>query len=177
MQRLAPIIIGSAAALLLSSCGSTQSTPTASGITTSSTPESTTPDTSSPGPKPIPLIPLPPTMFRQAKWVDLEVGDCLVGPPPSDPSVVEVQLTDCQVPHAAEVFLRTNVAVNDAIAGVADGRCAAGLAQYTHQHGRYTSTYLIDSNMDRTGYTTLPSTVICVLQAANGQQLSGSARS
>jgi hypothetical protein len=115
-------------------------------------------------------------MTRQAKWVDLQVGDCLSAPPPTDPGIVEVQLTNCQAPHAAEVFLRTKVAVNDALAGVADQRCNAGLAQYTHQRSHYTATYLIDSNMDRTGYTALPSTVICLLQSADGQPLSRSAR-
>lgn len=125
----------------------------------------------------MPIIPLPPTYTRQAKWIDLQVGDCLTTPPPSDPGIVDVQLTNCQVPHAAEVFLRTQVAVNDAIAGVADQRCAAGLTLYAPQHGRFTSTYLIDSNMDRTGHTALPSTVICLLQSADGQPLSGSARS
>ena len=37
-------------------------------------------------------------------------------------------------------------------------------------------TYLIDSNMDRTGATPMPSTVICLLQSANGQPLTGSVR-
>lgn len=113
---------------------------------------------------------------RQAKWVDLQVGDCLSTPPPTDPSVVEVTLVDCSAPHIAEVFLRASVAVNDAIAGVADQRCAAGLTQYAGQDSRYISTYLIDSNMDRTGHTPLPSTVICLLQSATGLSLNGSAK-
>jgi len=120
------------------------------------------------------MRPLPP---RQAKWVDLQVGNCLSAPPPTDPSVVEVSLIDCQAPHSAEVFLRANVAVNDALAGVADQHCSTGLAQYARQPARYTSTYLIDSNMDRTGHTALPSTVICLLQSADGQPLVGTARS
>ncbi|HEY0227312.1 MAG TPA: hypothetical protein VGC05_13175, partial [Mycobacterium sp.] len=36
-------------------------------------------------------------------------------------------------------------------------------------------TYLIDSNQDRTGANPTPSTLICLLQAANGQSLTGSA--
>ena len=37
-------------------------------------------------------------------------------------------------------------------------------------------TYLIDSNQDRTSNNPLPSTVICLLQSANGHPLTGSAR-
>lgn len=174
MRRFAAIITGSAATLLACSCGSSPPAPAASSTTTAA--PVTAPDTSSAAPTPIPLIPLPPTITRHAKWVDLQIGDCLSAPPPSDPSVVVVQLTNCQAPHAAEVFLRSNVAVNDALAGVADQRCNTGLAQYTRQPGHYTTTYLIDSNMDRTGHTALPSTVICLLQSADGRPLTGSAR-
>lgn len=160
-----------AAASLLAACGSnTSATPSSS---TSSAPPSTT--TAAQLPSPVPVVPVKPNA-RQAKWVDLQVGDCLNTPPPTDPSVVDVTLVDCSAPHIAEVFLRANVAVNDAIAGVADQRCAAGLAQYAGQSSRYTSTYLIDSNMDRTGHTPLPSTVICLLQSATGLSLNGSAK-
>lgn len=160
-----------AAASLLAACGSnTSATPSSS---TSSAPPSTT--TAAQLPSPVPVVPIKPNA-RQAKWVDLQVGDCLNTPPPTDPSVVDVTLVDCSAPHIAEVFLRANVAVNDAIAGVADQRCAAGLAQYAGRSSRYTSTYLIDSNMDRTGHTPLPSTVICLLQSATGLSLNGSAK-
>jgi hypothetical protein len=160
-----------AAVSLLAACGSnTSATPPSS---TSSAPPSTT--TAAQFPSPVPVVPVKPNA-RQVKWVDLQIGDCLNTPPPTDPSVVEVTVVDCSAPHIAEVFLRANVAVNDAIAGVADQRCAAGLAQYAGQNGRYTSTYLIDSNMDRTGYTPLPSTVICLLQSATGVSLNGSAK-
>ncbi|SHU69162.1 lipoprotein lppN [Mycobacteroides abscessus subsp. abscessus] len=160
-----------AAASLLAACGSnTSATPSSS---TSSAPPSTT--TAAQLPSPVPVVPIKPNAW-QAKWVDLQVGDCLNTPPPTDPSVVDVTLVDCSAPHIAEVFLRANVAVNDAIAGVADQRCAAGLAQYAGQSSRYTSTYLIDSNMDRTGHTPLPSTVICLLQSATGLSLNGSAK-
>jgi len=161
-----------AAVSLLAACGSnTSATPPSS--TSSPVPSQTT--TAAPLPSPVPIVPVKPNA-RQAKWVDLQVGDCLNTPPPTDPSVVEVTLVDCSAPHIAEVFLRANVAVNDAIAGVADQQCAAGMAEYTGQTSRYTSTYLIDSNMDRTGHTPLPSTVICLLQSATGLALNGSAK-
>lgn len=161
-----------AAVSLLAACSSnTSATPPSS--TPTAVPTETT--TVAPLPSPVPIVPIKPNA-RQAKWIDLQVGDCLNTPPPTDPSVVEVSLVDCTAPHIAEVFLRANVAVNDAVAGVADQRCAAGLAQYTGQSSRYTSTYLIDSNMDRTGHTPLPSTVICLLQSATGRSLNGSAK-
>ncbi|MFG1933380.1 hypothetical protein ACGFK1_22440 [Mycobacterium sp. NPDC048908] len=114
---------------------------------------------------------------RTAKWIDLDVGDCLADPPPSDPGVVTVSVIDCALPHAAEVYLRTDVEVNAAIADVADQRCRAGLMQYTGQQpGPLAMTYLIDSNQDRTSDDPMPSTVICLLQAAAGGPLTGSAR-
>lgn len=160
-----------AAVSLLAACGS--NTSAAPSSTTSSGPPPTT--SAAQLPSPVPVVPMKPNA-RQVKWVDLQVGDCLHTPPPTDPSVVEVTVVDCSVPHVAEVFLRANVAVNDAIAGVADQRCAAGLMEYAGQNSRYTSTYLIDSNMDRTGHTPLPSTVICLLQSATGLSLNGSAK-
>lgn len=161
-----------AAASLLAACSSNTSATPASSTPTAAPAETTT---VAPPPSPVPIVPIKPNA-RQAKWVDLQVGDCLNTPPPTDPSVVEVTLVDCSAPHLAEVFLRANVAVNDAIAGVAGQRCAAGLAQYAGQSKQYTSTYLIDSNMDRTGHTPLPSTVICLLQSATGRSLDGSAK-
>ena len=112
-------------------------------------------------------------------WVDLDIGDCLADPPPSDPAEVTVTVVDCAAAHAAEVYLRTRVAVNDAIAGVADRQCEAGLAPYTGapvDGGGYAITYLIDSMQDRTGAIPEPSTVICLLQAADGQPVTGTAR-
>jgi len=53
------------------------------------------------------------------------VGDCLADPPPSDPSVVTVSVVDCAIPHSAEVYLRSDVEVNAAIADVADRECGA----------------------------------------------------
>jgi hypothetical protein len=71
------------------------------------------------------------------------------------------------------------VEVNAAIADVADRQCNAGFAQYTGQsvgRGPLVVTYLIDSDQDRTSNDPLPSTVICLLQAADGGPLTGSAR-
>ena len=123
---------------------------------------------------------VPPTAQgpRTQKWIALQVGECLADPPPTDPSVVDVSVVDCAIPHAAEVYLRVDVEVNAAIADVADQRCGAGLTQYTGQAtaGPLSTTYLIDSNQDRTSDNPMPSTVICLLQAANGGPLTGSAR-
>ena len=52
------------------------------------------------------------------------------------------------------------MAVDSAIANVANRDCAAGFASYTGQSvdrsSVYSMTYLIDSNMDRTGGTPMP---------------------
>jgi hypothetical protein len=99
--------------------------------------------------------------------------------PPADLSRVTVTVVDCATTHLAEVYLRAPMAVDTAVATVANRDCAAGLAAYTGQSadgGPYSVTYLIDSNQDRTGANPTPSTVICLLQSANGQLLSGSAR-
>ncbi|ORA24378.1 hypothetical protein BST13_34090 [Mycobacterium aquaticum] len=126
----------------------------------------------------------PPTAYAPAKqqskaWVDLQAGDCLVDMPPTDPSVVMVTTVDCATPHRAEAFYRGDVAVNDAVAGVADQACVSGFASYTgHPAGgsRFSVTYLIDSRQDRTSNNPEPSSVICVLYPADGTQLTGSAR-
>jgi hypothetical protein len=107
------------------------------------------------------------------------VGDCLGDPPSSDPGVVTVSVVHCADTHAAEVFLRTDLEVNAAVADVADQKCGAGFTRYTGQPaggGPLTVTYLIDSNQDRTSADPLPSTVICLLQSSNGGPLTGSAR-
>jgi hypothetical protein len=114
--------------------------------------------------------------MRTKKWIDLQIGDCLVDPPPTDPGVVVVSVVDCAIPHAAEVYLRTDVQVNAAVADVADRQCAAGLTRYTAGGGPFATTYLVDSNQDRTSANPLPSTVICLLQASDGGPLTGSAR-
>ena len=124
-------------------------------------------------------VPATPAMpgSRTEKWIDLKVGECVADLPPADLSRVTVTVVDCGTAHLAEVYLRAPVAVDNAIANVANRDCAAGVAPYTGHPidgSPYSVTYLIDSNMDRTGATPLPSTVICLLQNANGQSLTGS---
>ncbi|RAV07265.1 hypothetical protein DQP57_19410 [Mycobacterium colombiense] len=113
------------------------------------------------------------------KWIDLRAGECVTDLPPADGSRVNVTVVDCATAHLAEVYLRAPMAVDAAIATVANRDCAAGFAPYTGQPvagSRFSITYLIDSNQDRTGANPTPSTVICLLQSANGQPLTGSAR-
>jgi len=120
-----------------------------------------------------------PLSTHTAKWIDLQVGDCVADLPPADLSRVTVTVVECATAHLAEVYLRAPMAVDSAIATVANRDCVTGFAPYTGQSvdgGRFSITYLIDSNQDRTGATPNPSTVICLLQAANGQPLTGSAR-
>ncbi len=121
--------------------------------------------------------PVAPVAAGQKKWVDLDVGDCLADPPPTDPGVASVATVDCSQAHAAEVYLRAPVRVDAAIAGVADRVCTAGLSDYTGRSpGSFSMIYLIDSNQDRTSDNPLPSTVICLLSAADGRPLTSTAR-
>ena len=120
-----------------------------------------------------------PVGSHSEKWIDLQTGECVADLPPADLSRVTVTVVDCATAHLAEVYLRRPMAVDTAIATVANRDCAAGFTPYTGQPlggGRFSITYLIDSNQDRTGANPNPSTVICLLQAANGQPLTGSAR-
>jgi hypothetical protein len=113
------------------------------------------------------------------KWIDLQVGECVTDLPPADLSRVTVTVTDCATAHLAEVYLRAPMRVDTAVANVANKDCNAGLVPYTGQPvagSPFSITYLIDSNQDRTGANPTPSTLICLLQAANGQPLTGSAR-
>jgi hypothetical protein len=119
-----------------------------------------------------------PQSSRTEKWIDLQVGDCVADLPPADLSRVTVTVIDCATAHLAEVYLRAPMAVDAAIANVANRDCATGFAPYTGQSvdgSPFSITYLIDSNQDRTGANPTPSTVICLLQAANGRPLTGSA--
>jgi hypothetical protein len=119
---------------------------------------------------------------RMEPWINLQVGECVVDLPPADLSRVTVTVVDCGTSHLAEVYLRAPLAVDTAIASVANQTCGAGVAPYTGRSlegtagGPYSVTYLIDSNQDRTGANPTPSTVICLLQGANGQSLTGSVR-
>jgi hypothetical protein len=115
---------------------------------------------------------------RSESWIDLKVGECVTDLPPADLSRVTVTVVDCGTAHLAEVYLRAPMAVDSALANVATKDCAAGFTPYTGKSvdgGPLSVSWLIDSNMDRTGATPMPSTVICLLQAANGQPLTGSA--
>lgn len=120
-----------------------------------------------------------PTGSHTVKWIDLQVGDCVADLPPIDLSRVTVTAVDCATPHVAEVYLRGPLAVDKAVAIVAKKDCNDGFAPYTGRSvdgSPYSITFLIDSNQDRTGDDPTPSTVICLLQSANGQPLTGSAR-
>lgn len=116
---------------------------------------------------------------RISKWFELQPGDCLAGPPPTDPAVVEVTIVDCATPHQAETFLRAAIPVNAAVSDTGNAQCEAGFEQYTGvplAGSGYALAYLIDSEQDRTDNNPYPSTVICLLQGATGQPLTGSAR-
>jgi hypothetical protein len=160
---------------LLAACsadGPTEGGASTREASTMASPTSATPATA---------VAAPPTAQgpRTEKWVDLEVGDCLADPPPADPSVVTVTVVDCATAHMTEVYFRAPVAVNAAIDDVANQQCAAGFTQYTGRSvdgSPFALRYLIDSHQDRTSANPDPSTVICLLQAANGQTLTESAR-
>lgn len=116
---------------------------------------------------------------RTEKWIDLKAGDCLAELPSPDPGIVTVPLVDCTQPHKAETFLRAPIPVDAALEGTANATCEAGFVKYTGRPSAgsaYLTSYLIDSDQDRTSNNPLPSTVICLLQGAQGQPLTGSAR-
>ena len=163
-------LCGLAATALLGACA-------ANSFHAGTAPTSARPAT--PGTTAVTATPPPATpASRPAKWIDLQVGDCVADLPPADLSRVTVTIVDCATTHLAEVYLRVPVAVDNAIATVANRDCTAGFAPYTGHSvdgSPYSVTYLIDSNQDRTGANPTPSTVICLLQAANGQPLTGSA--
>jgi hypothetical protein len=163
-------IAASLVAALLSACGTQAGTSVSMSTTTQPTNTSTTVIAAPPIVDPTP---------EEKKWVELQVGDCLADPPPTDAGVVTVGLVECAQPHAAEVYSRVPLAVNTALADVADRACADGLVEYTGRPiggSPFTSTYLIDSNQDRTSANPNPSAVICLLQDAKGKPLTGSAR-
>ena len=172
--RCIPALRGLAAAALLAACGTNgvhagTTAPPAPAVPTKAAATAVT------------AVPATPAMPgpRTEKWIDLKVGECVTDLPPADLSRVTVTVVDCGTTHLAEVYLRAPMAVDSAIANVANQDCAAGFASYTGQSvdgSPYSMTYLIDSNMDRTGATPMPSTVICLVQRANGQPLTGSVR-
>jgi hypothetical protein len=124
-----------------------------------------------------PVVP-PPSAPQTKQWVDLQVGECVAEVPAVDVGEATVSVVDCSGPHQAEVYLLAPVAVNAAIADVADQACAKDVDQYTggDPEPALSVTYLIDSKQDRTGAIPLPSTVICLLQAADGDALVESVR-
>jgi hypothetical protein len=154
-----------AAVALLAACGANDS---GSGETPDTTPSSASPAMSATTPGAV--APAPP---RTKPWVDLQVGECVAAVPAVDVGEATVTVVDCSGPHQAEVYLLAPVAVNAAVAGVAGQACAAGVDPYTGDtpEPALSVTYLIDSNQDRTGAVPLPSTVICLLQAADGSAL------
>lgn len=116
---------------------------------------------------------------RTKNWFDLQVGDCLTEIPAVDLGVVTATVVDCTTPHQAEVFLLAPLAVNTAVADVANSLCGQGFSAYTGRpvaDSPFTVSYLIDSNQDRTADNPTPSTAICFLQAAGGGPLTDSAR-
>lgn len=156
-----------AAVVVLTGCGATK--PTAA-------PSAPAPSSTTAPPPPMPT----PTPARVTKWFELQPGDCLAGPPPTDPAVVDVTVVDCATPHHAETFLRAGIPVNAAVSDTGNAQCETGFAQYTGvplAGSEYALAYLIDSEQDRTDNNPYPSTVICLLQGAQGQSLTGSARS
>jgi hypothetical protein len=159
-------------ALGLPACGADSGTPHQS----STSQPTTTTTTAIAAPPPIPGP-------RTEKWIDLDVGDCLTGVPQVDLGEVDVTRVDCTTPHMAEVYFRGPLTVNEAIPDVANSQCSAQFVAYTGLSfvgSRFAVTFLVDSNQDRTTIepTTgpAPSTVICLLQDAHGQPLTGSAR-
>lgn len=114
---------------------------------------------------------------RTQNWVELVVGDCVAAVPAVELGEVSVTMADCATPHQAEVYLLAPIAVNTALTETANQECAAGLQTYAGAGaGDFAVTYLIDSRQDRTDNNPLPSTVICLLQRADGQPITGSAR-
>lgn len=159
------------AAALLTGCSEEKAT---DGAGTSSSTAAEAASTSAATP-PVPTTQAP----RTAKWTALQAGDCLADAPPTDPAVVTVTLVDCSTPHLAETYLRADIPVDAALNDVATSQCDTGFTQYTGgpvATSPYTITYLIDSDQDRTYNNPYPSTVICLLQSAQGQSLTGSAR-
>ena len=166
-RALAGVTIALISTAWLAGCGAKQS-PTAAPSTAS--PTSTSPSSATPA---------APTMAaRMEKWIDLKAGDCLAAPPSTDPAEVTVTVVDCGTPHLAEAYLRADIPVDAAVTTTANQQCGAGFTQYTGlsvNGSPYIINYLIDSEQDRTANNPLPSTVICLLQGAQGQSLTTSA--
>jgi hypothetical protein len=176
-QLLSGVSASLTAIALLPACSANGPT---SGKTSTSGTSTTTSATSATGATTTTAVAATPTtQHRTEKWIDLEVGDCLADLPPTDLSVATVTIVDCATPHAAEAYFRAPMGVNAAITDVANRECVVGFSQYTGRSvdgSPFAVTYLIDSDQDRTSSNPSPSTVICLLQATNGQPLTESAR-
>jgi hypothetical protein len=165
------VLSGLAAALLMAACGANTGDK-AQPSTTHSSPAAA-------ASLPPPLTAPPAPSVRTVKWVELQTGDCLADAPPTDPSVVTVTVVDCGMPHTAEVYARAPVGVDGALGDIAGRACSTAFLQYTGRSADGSSfavTYLIDSNQDRTTDDPGASTVICLLQAADGKPSTKSAR-
>lgn len=168
--RTLRLLSGLFALTLLPSCGAsdsgqTSSSPAASSAAPASPSTSVAAAVTTPGP-------------RTKNWFELSVGDCVTEIPSIDVGAVTTTVVDCAAPHQAEVYLLAPLAVNTAVADVANEKCTAGFVTYTGHavtDSPYTVTYLIDSNQDRTADNPTPSTAICFLQAANGGPLTAPA--
>jgi hypothetical protein len=70
--------------------------------------------------------------------------------------------------------------VDTTVPDVANRDCGKAFPDYTGRSidgSPYTTTYLVDSNQDRTSDNpTAPGTLICLVEDANGRTLTGSAR-
>jgi len=172
-RMVTAIAIALIATSSLAGCGTKQSE---SVTTSTASPLPTATSAANATAAPTPAAPTMPA--RIEKWIDLKAGDCLAGLPSTDPAVVTVTVVDCATPHLAEVYLRAAIPVDAAVTGTTDQQCQAGVTQYTGvplTGSPYTLFYLIDSEQDRTSNNPLPSTVICLLQGAQGQSFSTSA--
>lgn len=170
MPRRRQLWWGVAAVAMVPACGGNAGT--IATTSTSPAPATTTTTVAAPSPTPAP---------RTDRWVALAVGDCIADVPQVELGEIEVTIVDCATPHKAEVFSRAAVSVNAAVDDVAAQACGAALPGYAGDGGTFAVTYLIDSNQDRTTIDPsdqyVPSTVICLLQEANGDgSLTGSAR-
>jgi len=174
-------VLALSAVAVLGGCASTATAPSPTSATSTATSPSE-PTTAAPPPTstPAPTTPAPTTAARVQTWSALQPGDCVAEPPPTDPAVVTVTVVDCAGPHLAETFTRVGIPVDAALSENATAQCEAGFLTYTGRPSAgsgYTISYLIDSEQDRTSNNPLPSSVICLLQSAAGQALTGSARS
>jgi hypothetical protein len=173
LRQLSGIALALAATAAIAGCDAKKP-----AETTPAAPSASPPPGSSAGTTAVAAAPTTTKAPTIKKWIDLQVGDCLADVPPADPAVVEVTVVDCSQPHMAETFVRAPIPVDAALDGTANAQCETGFVAYTGRASAgspYTVGYLIDSDQDRTGNNPLPSTVICLLQSAQGQSLTGSA--